>query len=376
MTTTDSEAPSQAPPTQARPAGERPPWQSLPWSWYSDPAVEQVEQAQLFARSWQYFSSTEQLQSAGDFVAGEHGKVPVVVVRGHDRTLRGFLNVCRHRGTRVCVGAGNRPTLQCPYHAWTYELDGRLRSAPRSGREPDFDPGGLGLRPVKVDTWGPMVFVNLDRAASPLSDALGTLPDLVATAGVDVSALRVYQRAPYEIAANWKIVLENYLECYHCPVAHPGLSAVIEVGPSRYELAEAGPILSHRTSLRDKRRSEPYELDGAVAGGSYYLVWPSMTVDINPGHPNLAISTVYPDGPLRTYGVTDNYFGQGVEPEWAEAMMAFDRQVGTEDQQLVEAAQIGLANGIIDHGRLLLDSERLLAVFEHRVFDACAPYLG
>jgi len=350
--------------------------ESLPWSWYSDPAVTVVEQRELFASSWQYFTSLEQLTEPGDFVAGEHGSVPVVVVRDAENELRGFVNVCRHRGTRICLGAGNQRTLQCPYHAWTYELDGRLRAAPRSNREADFDPTQLGLRPVQVDTWGPMVFVNTDLDAAPLAEALGTLPDLVAEVGVDVGRLRLYRRMTHDTAANWKIIIENYLECYHCQINHPGFSSVMDVGPDRYELAEAGPVLSHRTPLKERRRSAPYDIDGEITVGSYYVVLPSMTVDINPGRLNLAISNSFPDGPRRTFGITDAYFAEGVDTAWAEDLMAFDAQVGREDQALVEAAQVGLCNGIIDRGRLLAESEQLLLAFERFVFERCEPFVS
>ncbi len=346
---------------------------SIPWSWYSDPAVAAVEQRQLFASSWQYFSSCEQLVEPGDFVAGQHGIVPVVLVRDAENELRGFVNSCRHRGTRICLGSGNQRTLQCPYHAWTYELDGRLRSAPRSNREAGFDASELGLRPVQVDTWGPMAFVNTDLGAPPLAEALGRLPDLVAEVGVDVSRLRPYRRTAHDTAANWKIVIENYLECYHCQINHPGFSSVMDVGPDRYELAEAGPVLSHRTPLKESMRAAPYDVEGEISVGSYCVVLPSMTVDINPGRPNLAISNSFPDGPSRTHGITDSYFADGVDPDWANDMIAFDAQVGAEDQALVEAAQVGLRNGIIEHGRLLAESEQLLLAFERFVYERCAP---
>jgi len=220
-----------------------------------------------------------------------------------------------------------------------------------------------------------MAFVNTDLDAPPLAAALGTLPDLVAEVGVDVSRLRFYKRTPYDTAANWKVIIENYLECYHCQINHPELSSVLEVGPDRYELSEAGPVLSHRTPLKQRRRSAPYDVEGEITVGSYYVVLPSMTVDINPGRLNLSISNSFPDGPQRTHGITDSYFGSDVDPAWADDMMAFDRKVGIQDQALVEAAQVGLRNGIIDHGRLLADSEQLLLTFERHIFERCAPFL-
>src|SRR5262245_33452248 len=147
---------------------------SLPASWYTDPAVLALEAERIFRRTWQYVGRADQLARPGDYVTGEAGGVPVVVVRG-EGGLRGFVNVCRHRRHLVMTGAGNRKALQCPYHAWCYDLDGRLTAAPRADREGGFDRAGLSLLPVRVDTWGPFVFANADRAAPPLAHYVGAL---------------------------------------------------------------------------------------------------------------------------------------------------------------------------------------------------------
>src|SRR6185369_17998480 len=179
------------------------------------------------------------------------GRTPVVVTRARDGELRAFLNVCRHRGFPVVEGAGKRETLQCPYHAWTYNLDGSLRTAPRSDEEPHFPKDELGLRSVAVGTWGPFVFVNADREAEPLADALGSMPAQVAELGLDVDNLVFHTRWEAEVAANWKIVCENFLECYHCQVAHPGLAEVLDVSPAAYALSTEGRLSSQRTPIRE-----------------------------------------------------------------------------------------------------------------------------
>jgi choline monooxygenase len=152
--------------------------QTLPYAWYTDPEILKRERERIFRPAWQYIGHTGQLAQPGYFAA-EVGRTPVVVTRDRDGIVRGFVNVCRHRGFALAEGEGSRETLQCPYHAWTYGLDGSLRSAPRSEREESFDPCGLGLRPVLVDTWGPFVFVNADLDAAPLAEALGALPELI-----------------------------------------------------------------------------------------------------------------------------------------------------------------------------------------------------
>jgi choline monooxygenase len=202
---------------------------TLPFDWYSDPAVLRLERDSIFRRTWQYAGRADQVAEPGAFFTCDLGGVPIVVVRGKDGSLRAFLNVCRHRGSLVCEGEGKRETLQCPYHAWTYGLDGSLRAAPRSEREPGFDKTELGLMPVSVDAWGPFVFVNPDAEAAPLTDTLGELPELVAASGLDVESLRFLKRSSGEYEANWKVCSENFLECYHCQVAHPRFSKVVDV---------------------------------------------------------------------------------------------------------------------------------------------------
>jgi len=207
---------------------------TLPAPWYSDAGVHAHERERIFSHAWTYAGPSEWVTEPGSYFAAHIGHVPVAVVRGSDGVLRGLVNVCRHRGHLVVEGAGCRETLQCPYHAWTYDLDGTLRRAPRSEREPGFDPSGLSLAPVSVDAWGPFVFVNPDPEAAPLAAALGRLPEIVAESGLDVDAIRFHSHHEWPIEANWKIVMENFLECYHCPTAHPGFSKLIDVNPDSY----------------------------------------------------------------------------------------------------------------------------------------------
>jgi phenylpropionate dioxygenase-like ring-hydroxylating dioxygenase large terminal subunit len=177
---------------------------TLPWAWYADPEILRREGERIFAHAWQYAGHTGQVASGGSYFASTAGQIPVVVTRARDGALRAFLNVCRHRGHVVASGEGKRNALQCPYHAWTYDLDGRLRAAPRSDREPGFEADELGLMPIQVDTWGPFVFVNPDRDAPALADALGDVPARLAEI-LDVDALEFHFRAESELETNWKI---------------------------------------------------------------------------------------------------------------------------------------------------------------------------
>jgi phenylpropionate dioxygenase-like ring-hydroxylating dioxygenase large terminal subunit len=338
---------------------------TLPADWYSDPAVLRLEQERIFTRSWQYAGRSDQAAGAGDFVTCLAGHVPIVVVRDRSGELRAFVNVCRHRGHLVAEGAGNRKTLQCPYHAWTYDLDGTLRQAPRSEREPGFDRERFSLLPASVETWGPLVFVNPDPDAAPLAEALGPLPGLVAESGLDLDRLRFRERTEWEIEANWKIAVENYLECYHCPVAHPGFSRAIDVDPDAYELRSDGLVSSQFGTPR-----EPVSGNETIAQAQYHLLWPNVTLNIDPGPGNMSVDVTRPAGPERSGGFTDWFYYEDVPEETVRQMMEFAQQVGREDASLVESVQRGLASGMVPQGRLLTSSEHLIQHFQRLLHDA------
>jgi phenylpropionate dioxygenase-like ring-hydroxylating dioxygenase large terminal subunit len=354
----------------------------ISWDWYRDPRVLAVEERRLFWSSWQYIGPLECLPREGDHIVGRVARVPVVVVRDGDGELRGLLNVCRHRGSLVAQADGNAPRLRCPYHAWTYGLDGTLRSAPQCGPEIEADLPALGLLPVQVATLGPFVFANLSADGPSLDAVAGGLREALAGVGLDLGGLRRRQRFEYGLAANWKIHLENYLECYHCPVAHPGFSSVMDVTPGRYELAQTVHRLSHRAPLRQAVTPTAYVAAGSVTAGSYHLLLPNVKINVNPGRQNLSIGPVYPDGVGKTEGFLDYYFGVDADEAWIEQMMAFDTDVGNEDAALVAAVQAGVAGvagSWVDRGRIL-PQERLLASFQRYVHAACAkevpPELG
>lgn len=350
---------------------------TLPYDWYRDPAIAELEAVEIFRRSWHYVGHTGELATNGDFITLDVGGTPVIVVRDGDR-LNAFHNVCRHRGAEVVVAAqGNTRRLQCHYHAWTYGLDGQLRGAPRADREECFVKGELGLRRASVDTWGPFVFVHLDADAPALADTLGDIPELVREVGIDVDSLRFYERFDYDLACNWKIAMENYLECYHCPTAHPGFAEVLDTRPDNYDLVIAPTYAFQNGPLRPGAKTNTatpgyHGRDGAVPEGRYFAVWPTLKININPGLQNLALGPMTPTGPERCHGRLDYFFGPDVSPEWIADMLVFDDQVGAEDRILVESVQRGVRSGSQEHGRIMLASEKLIAAFEQYVLRALA----
>lgn len=349
---------------------------TLPASWYVDEGVAALERERIFARTWQYAGPAEQVAEPSSFFATQAGHIPVVVTRDRDGILHAFVNVCRHRAHTVARGAACRETLQCAYHAWTYELDGTLRKAPRSEREEGFDLASFSLLPVAVDTWGPFVFVNPDPAAPPLADTLGELPGIVARSGLDFSTLRFHSHHEWPIEANWKVALENYLECYHCPTAHKSFSRLIDVDADAYALSvsptfssQIGPV---RPAALSGDGSAPYVPAGDVVHSQFHLIWPNTTINIVPGPQNVSIERWVPDGPGRTIEVTDYWFGADVPADLVDEVIAFDSEVGQEDTDLVLSVQAGLASGTVTQGRLMREAERLISDFQARVQAALA----
>ena len=331
--------------------------QTLPFSWYTDPEILRREEERILRPAWQYVGHTGQLATPGYF-ATKAGRTPVVVTRDRDAVVRAFVNVCRHRGSALAEGEASRETLQCPYHAWTYGLDGRLRAAPRSDEEPDFPQDELGLVPVAVDTWGPFVFANAGLGPEPLAQALGSLPAQVAELGLDVNSLVHHSRWEAEIEANWKIVSENFLECYHCQVAHPAFSELVDVSPEAYVLSTDGRLSTQHGPLRTVTPED--ELPRA----QFHFLWPNLGINIFPGRPNVSIGPIVPLAPDRTYRFLVYFFGPEVEPAWIDDLLAFDDQVGQEDRALVEGVQRGVAAGGVEHGVLMSHSEQLIAHFQ------------
>jgi choline monooxygenase len=325
---------------------------TLPFSWYSDDDVLRRERSRIFARSWQYGGRAEQVAEPGSFLATDAGGVPILVTRDQVGELRAFVNVCRHRGAVLMDGCGTRSTLQCHYHAWTYDLDGSLRNAPRSERELEFDRAEWSLLPASAGTWGPFLFVNPDPDAVPLAEHLGELPGI--TAGdIDVDSLVFHSRVEFGANANWKIVVENFLECYHCATAHPAFSAEVDVHPDRYLLEP------HATFSAQYCRSK-----ATGERGQFHLVYPNTGINVFPGPPNLSIGPIVPNGTGRTERYLDYFFAADVDEEWLRDFFVFDNQVGKEDTALVESVHRGMAAGVLEQGRLLLNSEPLLAAFQ------------
>src|SRR5439155_593115 len=182
--------------------------------------------------------------------------------------------------------------------------------------------GRAGLVPIQVDTWGTFVFVNPDLEAPPLRETLRELPELVASVGVDVDGLRHHHRGESELDANWKIVCENFLECYHCAVAHPSFSAMVDVSPDAYRLEVSGAVSTQLGPLRENG-TNGYDPAGEVERGQFHFVFPNLAINILPGRPNLSIGPINPVTTARSARFPDYFFAGDAEEPWIEELVAF-----------------------------------------------------
>lgn len=332
--------------------------ETLPARWYVNAEVFAAEKERVFHRSWQYVGHTGQVANVGDFFTTRLGDIPVVVVRDAGGAIRAFANVCRHRGSEVVLDCtGNRKTLQCHYHGWTYNLDGTLRTAPRENEQQSFAKEKLSLAPFAVETWGPFIFVNPSAAATPLHDVLGELPSIFKAAGIDVSQMRMLRRDSYEIASNWKIVVENFNECYHCPIAHPKFSEVIDTDTYRVETDHEFFSTYYGPLLRSPGRSV-----------TYATLWPNVMFGLSGDPPSMQVITSAPIDAGHSRQIVDYYFAGDVSDEQMREYVEFSDLVTREDIVLCESVQRGMRSGVVERGHLMLSRERGIQHFQKLVY--------
>ena len=344
---------------------------------YTDPRWFDVDQRAVLARSWQWVCHGERLREAGAYVTATIADRPICVVRGHDGVLRAFYNVCKHRAHALLSGAGTTVRITCPYHAWTYELDGRLRRARHTEHLHDFEPGNICLDSVQVEEFCGFVYVNLDPKSAPLAAQSGALSREIAEFAPDVEALTFAHRLRYDIRSNWKNVIDNFLECYHCPVSHRDFCTLVDM--DSYKVTTHGIYSSHMADA-GKSANSAYPVDGAtVRTHAVWWLWPNTCLMRYPGRGNLIVMHVVPAGPERTLETYDFYFetAEPVEAE-REAIRYLDEVLQAEDIALVESVQRGMATPAFEQGRIVHDpagsgmSEHAVHHFHGLVLDAYA----
>jgi len=318
---------------------------SLPARFYGEPAMVALDRRLVFDRSWQLVVHACQLRDAGDHVVADLAGLPVIAVRGGDGEIRVLHNVCRHRAGPIaqCDGLAAK-SLRCRYHGWTYGLDGVLKSAPEMGTAEGFDVASIRLPQLQVRTWQGLVFACSGDDPPPFEELVAGIE---ARLGADrgLAAYGHHQRTGYDIACNWKVYVDNYLEGYHLPHVHPALNRILDY---RSYVTEVAGLHSLQWS--------PLESDGALYGNGdalYYWLWPNTMLNILPGR--LQTNRIVPLGVDRCRVEFDFYYPldeSSAARARREADLGFSDEVQHEDLRICEDVQRGLASGSYVPGRL------------------------
>ncbi|MGI9373808.1 MAG: aromatic ring-hydroxylating oxygenase subunit alpha [Hyphomicrobiales bacterium] len=342
---------------------------------YTDENWMEIERDAVFKRSWQWVCHAEKLREAGAYVTIDVAGQPICIVRDNDGALRAFYNVCKHRAHELLGGEGHTNKILCPYHAWMYDLTGQLRRAPETENLAEFSTSDVCLDQVQVEEFCSLVFVNLDPNASPLAEQSGELGTEIEYWAPDLAKLTFAHRLTYDIKSNWKNVIDNFLECYHCPTAHKDFCTLVDM--DTYKVTTHGIYSSHMAEA-GKSANTAYAVEHAtVKDHAVWWLWPNTCLMRYPGRGNFIVLNIIPIGPDRTLETYD-FFLEDKEPIEAErdSIKYIDEVLQVEDINLVESVQRGMNTPAFSQGRIVYDpngsgkSEHAVHHFHGLVLDA------
>jgi len=300
-----------------------------------------------------------------------------MVVRDREGELRAFYNVCKHRAHQLLSGEGNAALIVCPYHAWTYKLNGNLHGAPHTQNLQDFRTQDICLDQIQVEEFCGFVFVNLDAKAPSLVSQSGDLQSEVMHWAPDVDQLTFGHRLSYDIKSNWKNVVDNFLECYHCPVAHKDFCDLVDM--DTYKVTTHGIYSSHMADAGNAPNSAYSVADATVKTHAVWWLWPTTCLMRYPGRSSMIVLNIIPVGPDRTLETYDFYLETPTPNDMElDAIRYLDEVLQVEDIGLVESVQKGMNTPAFTQGRIVHDpdgsgkSEHALHHFHGMVLDAYA----
>lgn len=332
---------------------------TIPSNWYTDAQFLAREKEKIFWRGWQPVGHAADVTAPGSYLAVEVLGEPCAIVRGNDGVLRAFSNVCRHRASTILDGNGCAKSLRCPYHGWTYSLDGALLVAPEFEGVEEWKRGDVRLPSVKVEVWGPFVFVNVDSEAIPLKELMGDIPEQISALGCAVNDLHFSYRRDYLIRCNWKVYVDNYLEGYHLPAAHPSLFRELDyneyrVDTFRYHSSQHAPIRTPRPGRDEERR---YASGNGSNRALYFWIFPNFMLNIYAD--NLSSNIILPVGHDQTLTIFEwfTYPLEGHSKEIAPETVAFSDEIQQEDIRICENVQKGLGSRTYETGRYSVKRE-------------------
>jgi phenylpropionate dioxygenase-like ring-hydroxylating dioxygenase large terminal subunit len=327
-----------------------------PSSWYTESSVFELEQPTVFSHSWQFIGRSEQVLDTGQYISCEIAGEPILAVRGSDNVLRGFFNVCRHHAAAVVTQAeGNAQTLRCPYHGWTYNLQGALILTPEFGGVANFDRAPNGLVPVQIGVWNRWVFAKLNSEVLSLEDFLGS--DLLERfKGLNVEPLKWFERRRYMLDCNWKVFVDNYLDGgYHVPHIHGALNSALDY--TNYSIETGARFCLQSSPIANEKAETNVSAVRQGKRADYFWIYPNFMINVYEGV--MDTNLVIPRGVDRTEVIFDYYFAD-ISPEAREKILASIRlseQIQAEDVAICESVQRGLRSRSYSAGRLSVRRE-------------------
>jgi choline monooxygenase len=340
---------------------------TIPASWYTHDGVANLERERVFGHTWQVVARADQVANVGQFVTTELAGEPLLIVRGNDNQLRAFFNVCRHHAAAVATQEhGQASIFRCPYHGWSYGLDGSLKGAPEFEGVCGFDRSHNGLVPVNVDAWEQFVFVNLGPKPAPLANFLGELVQRVAP--LKLNSLQFFERRVYPLNCNWKVFVDNYLDGgYHVPHLHKGLNSVLDYRQYSIECEDRYCLQSSPMTATTEDANVAATRTGDRAW--YFWQYPNFMMNLYSGY--MDTNLVLPDGGDCCKVIFDFYFDDVSESAAGRnrQSIAVGERVNDEDVGICEAVQRGLHSRAYGAGRLSVRREAGEHLF-HRLLAA------
>ena len=340
---------------------------TIPARFYRDRDIYEREKDTIFYRSWWYAAHASQLRDTGSYLTTSIHEQNIFVIRDRQGDLQAFYNVCQHRGHELLSGSGRTNIITCPYHAWAYDFNGELKAARNVEEMPDFKKCDFALKKVRVETFCGLVFVNLDDDAEPLAAQTGELEAEIRDICPSVDELEFARRDTYQVASNWKVMIDNFLECYHCHTAHRDFVDLVDM--ESYRSHPKGLYSSHVSGAARTTDSAAYsfekgEVDFGYAG---WFLWPNVTIWAYPGEPNLSVLQMIPNGPEGTIEYQDWFVPGGKPSKQLQDAMDYQKDVlQPEDISLCESVQRGLNSKGYNQGRFVIDKHRT-ELSEHAV---------
>jgi phenylpropionate dioxygenase-like ring-hydroxylating dioxygenase large terminal subunit len=326
-----------------------------PPGWYLDPAMLELEKAQIFSRTWQLVGSERQVAAPGDYLTATIADEPIIIARGTDKKLRAFSNVCRHRAGPVASGCGNRKLFRCAYHGWSYSLDGRLIGVPEFEGVECFDKDLNGLPRFDVESWAGLVFANLDSASDRLATILDDLPQRIAHR--DLTSMQPAARKEWRVDCNWKVYVDNYLEGYHIPIVHPSLNRELDYAKYHTEAKRFYSIQHSPIKRNESSRLGRYEQKGSTEA-QYFWIFPNLMLNVYPD--NYSTNLIVPLTVDKTLTVFEWFFADKERKETQESIrrtIEFSDEIQLEDIAICEAVQRGLRSHSYRAGRYSVKRE-------------------